>query len=98
MGMSRLVVRLVMDWLQMGMGLRMDVEMGLLIVVFITVALLLVIVGKPLVTFVSDGIVSFDPAGDLILGVGQFVDIVLNVVLFLISNAVLDSQILDLSW
>ena len=85
-----------MDRFQVLVGLRMDVKVGLLVIMLVTISLFLVVMRESVVALATNGVFSLDPTGDLVRGMSQLVDVMLNVVLFLVSDAVLDSQILQL--
>ena len=85
-----------MDRLQMLVSLRMDVKVGLLVIMLVTVSFFLVVMCESVVTLATYRVFSLDPTGDLVRRVSQLVDVMLNVVLFLVSDAVLDSQVLQL--
>jgi len=84
-----LVVRL-MSWVQ--------VQMRLITLTFVSIALLLMILEVVMEHAVVRILIFLNVASDLIFRVSGLLNIVLHVVILLVSDAVLDSQVSDLFW
>lgn len=84
-----LVVRL-MSWVQ--------VQMRLITLTFVAIALLLMILEVVMEHAVVRILIFLNVASDLVFRVSGLLNIVLHVVILLVSDAVLDSQVSDLFW